>query len=74
MRGSMLGGWLVALVVAGPFNPTGVSMTPSRALIFVCDSKSELCFVQNLEGGTVLKVGEIGKNQSVLVSLEQPKR
>jgi hypothetical protein len=23
--------------VAGPFNPTGVSMTPSRALIFVCD-------------------------------------
>jgi hypothetical protein len=25
------------VVVAGPFNPTGVSMTPSRALIFVCD-------------------------------------
>jgi len=23
--------------VAGPFHPTGVSMTPSRALIFVCD-------------------------------------
>jgi mono/diheme cytochrome c family protein len=23
--------------VAGPFNPTGVSTTPSRALIFVCD-------------------------------------
>ena len=33
--------WLAHLldgvVVAGPFNPTGVSMTPSRALIFVCD-------------------------------------
>jgi hypothetical protein len=27
------------VVVAGPFNPTGVSMTPSRALIFVCDQK-----------------------------------
>jgi len=27
------------VVVAGPFNPTGVSMTPSRALIFVCDAK-----------------------------------
>ena len=26
--------------VAGPFNPTGVSMTPSRALIFICDPKS----------------------------------
>jgi hypothetical protein len=25
------------VVVAGPFNPTGVSTTPSRALIFVCD-------------------------------------
>ena len=25
--------------VAGPYNPTGVSMTPSRALIFVCDPK-----------------------------------
>ena len=25
--------------VAGPFNPTGVSKTPSRALIFVCDPK-----------------------------------
>ena len=45
-----------------------------EAQVFVCDSKSELCFVQNLEGGTVLKVGETGKNQSVLVSLEQPKR
>jgi len=35
--------WLAHLlggvVVAGPFNPTGVSMTPSRALIFVCDPK-----------------------------------
>jgi len=25
------------VVVAGPFKPTGVSMTPSRGLIFVCD-------------------------------------
>src|SRR5262245_31622055 len=30
---------LDGVVVAGPFNPTGVSMTPSRALIFVCDPK-----------------------------------
>jgi hypothetical protein len=30
---------LDGVVVAGPFNPTGVSMTPSRALIFVCDNK-----------------------------------
>ena len=30
---------LEGVVVAGPFNPTGVSMTPSRALIFVCDFK-----------------------------------
>jgi mono/diheme cytochrome c family protein len=28
---------LDGVVVAGPFNPAGVSMTPSRALIFVCD-------------------------------------
>jgi hypothetical protein len=27
------------VVIAGPFNPTGVSLTPSRALIFVCDPK-----------------------------------
>ncbi|MEP7351746.1 MAG: DUF1592 domain-containing protein [Acidobacteriota bacterium] len=27
------------VVVAGPFNPTGVSMTPSRALIYVCEPK-----------------------------------
>jgi mono/diheme cytochrome c family protein len=27
---------LDGVVVAGPFNPTGVSTTPSRALIFVC--------------------------------------
>jgi hypothetical protein len=27
------------VAVAGPFNPTGVSMTPSRALIFICDPK-----------------------------------
>src|SRR5581483_4233590 len=26
--------------IAGPFHPTGVSLTPSRALIFVCDPKS----------------------------------
>ncbi len=26
--------------VAGPFNPTGIAMTPSRALIFVCDPKA----------------------------------
>lgn len=45
-----------------------------EAQVFVCDSNSELCFVQNLEGGTVLKVGETGKNQNVLVSLEKPKR
>ena len=25
--------------VAGPYNPTGISKTPSRALIFVCDPK-----------------------------------
>jgi hypothetical protein len=36
--------WLAHLLdpgvaVAGPYNPTGVSMTPSRALIFVCDPK-----------------------------------
>ncbi len=30
------------VVIAGPFNPTGISRTPSRALIFVCDpQKSE---------------------------------
>src|SRR5205823_1391354 len=30
---------LDGVVIAGPFNPAGVSMTRSRALIFVCDSK-----------------------------------
>jgi mono/diheme cytochrome c family protein len=30
---------LDGVVVAGPFNPTGVSATPSRTLIFVCDEK-----------------------------------
>ena len=30
---------LDGVAVAGPFNPTGVSMTASRALIFVCDPK-----------------------------------
>lgn len=25
--------------IAGPFNPTGISKTPSRALVFVCDPK-----------------------------------
>jgi hypothetical protein len=29
------------VVVAGPYNPTGVSMTPSRGLIFVCDPHAE---------------------------------
>jgi hypothetical protein len=27
--------------VAGPFNPTGVSTTPSRALIFICDPRTQ---------------------------------
>lgn len=45
-----------------------------EAQVFVCDGKSELCFIQNLEGTTVLKVGTTGKNQAVLVSLEKPKR
>ncbi len=45
-----------------------------EAQVYVCDASSELCFVQNLEGSTVLKVGETGKNQNVLVSLEKPKR
>ncbi len=45
-----------------------------EAQVFVCDAQSEQCFVQNLEGNTVLKVGETGKNQNVLVSLEKPKR
>ncbi len=26
--------------ISGPFNPTGVSRTPSRALIFICDPKA----------------------------------
>jgi hypothetical protein len=30
---------LDGVVIAGPYNPAGVSMTPSRALIFVCDAK-----------------------------------
>jgi hypothetical protein len=44
-----------------------------EAQVFVCDGKSELCFIQNLEGNTVLKVGTLGKNQAVVVSLEKPK-
>ncbi len=28
------------VVIAGPFKPTGISKTPSRALIFVCDPKT----------------------------------
>jgi hypothetical protein len=32
---------LDGVVVAGPFNPTGVSVTPSRALVFVCDPKAK---------------------------------
>jgi mono/diheme cytochrome c family protein len=31
---------LDGVVVAGPYNPAGVSSTPSRALIFVCDPKA----------------------------------
>ncbi|HEX5000129.1 MAG TPA: DUF1592 domain-containing protein [Terriglobia bacterium] len=31
---------LDGVAVAGPFDPTGVSTTPSRALIFVCDAKT----------------------------------
>ncbi len=27
--------------IAGPFNPTGVSTTPSRALIFICDPRTQ---------------------------------
>ena len=30
---------LDGIEVTGPFNPTGISRTPSRALIFVCDPK-----------------------------------
>jgi hypothetical protein len=45
-----------------------------EAQVFVCDAQSEQCFIQNLEGNTVLKVGETGKNQAVMVSLEKPKR
>jgi hypothetical protein len=45
-----------------------------EAQVFVCDSKSEQCFVQNLEGSTVLKVGNAGQNLAVLVSLEKPTR
>jgi hypothetical protein len=30
---------LDGVTVAGPYNPTGVSMTPSRSLIFTCDPK-----------------------------------
>jgi hypothetical protein len=45
-----------------------------EAQVFVCDSKSEQCFVQNLEGSTVLKVGSAGKNLAVLLSLEKPRR
>jgi hypothetical protein len=29
------------VVVAGPYNPKGISLTPSRALIFVCDPKAD---------------------------------
>src|SRR5262245_35487553 len=32
---------LDGVVIAGPLNPTGVSMTPSRALIFVCDANAK---------------------------------
>jgi mono/diheme cytochrome c family protein len=29
------------VVISGPFNPTGISKTPSRDLIFVCDPKAK---------------------------------
>ncbi len=45
-----------------------------EAQVFVCDGKSEICFVENIEGSTVLKVGETGQNQNTLLSLEKPKR
>lgn len=28
------------ITIAGPYNPTGLSMTPSRSLVFVCDPKA----------------------------------
>jgi mono/diheme cytochrome c family protein len=31
------------VVISGPFNPTGVSRTPSRSLIFVCDANTSSC-------------------------------
>lgn len=37
-RRSKLGG---GVAISGPFNPTGVSRTPSRDLIFVCDPKAK---------------------------------
>jgi hypothetical protein len=32
---------LDGVVISGPFNPTGVSTTPSRALIFICDPNAK---------------------------------
>ena len=39
--------------IVGPYNPTGVSRTPSRALIFVCDPKAD--------GGALLRQADHGK-------------
>jgi hypothetical protein len=37
------------VVISGPFNPKGVSRTPSRDLIFVCDADSAACARQITE-------------------------
>src|SRR5262249_30156130 len=37
------------VVISGPFNPTGVSRTPSRDLIFVCDANTTACARQMTE-------------------------
>jgi Protein of unknown function (DUF1592)/Protein of unknown function (DUF1588)/Protein of unknown function (DUF1587)/Protein of unknown function (DUF1595)/Protein of unknown function (DUF1585)/Planctomycete cytochrome C len=37
------------VVISGPFNPVGVSRTPSRDLIFVCDAKTSACARQITE-------------------------
>src|SRR5215475_10628903 len=37
------------VVISGPFNPTGVSRTPSRDLIFVCDKEDSPCARQIAE-------------------------
>jgi mono/diheme cytochrome c family protein len=37
------------VVISGPFSPTGVSRTPSRGLIFVCDANTSSCARQITE-------------------------